>query len=513
MDIGTVVKECQDGSSEAFGILYQAYSLPMLGVIDYYVHNHDIAQDILHDGFIVAFTSIASLKDATKVESWLTTIMKNLSLQYLRKEAEHISIPMSDTSIPEQLAEEREQSDLTWEQLELIIQRLPEGYGKVFRLNVLQGLSHKEIAKLLGISHLTSASQLHHAKVMLRRMINQYRMEMGILSIIAITVFVYHSIIQNHNQVKSFHSDDDNPLLSNLITVDSLTNNTDSITNGRNMPIVSPVQKRICKSLIKKIEHGELETDTINVVLNDSININTDSIIGLPPNPNTEIFIAGNTQDKPIISSPKDKWAFSISYSGAIGQANNSHYRVPDISSGIPGDDMEEKQSIRHYMPITLGVSVGKSFSSQWGVESGVRYTFLRTDVFNENKYSRSEKVYRIHYIGIPLKVNYKVFQTNKISIYGQTGFVLDVPIHGSSKVSEYYPNVSSPTINKYNLNMPLQWSVEGGIGIQYQFTLSIGVYAEPSFKYYFKSGSEINTIRQDKPFEFTIPIGVKFTW
>ena len=90
MDIDAVVKDCQNGSKEAFGVLYQTFSLPMRGVIGYYVRNNDVVQDILHDGFIVAFTSIENLKDVSKIEAWLTTIMKNLALQYLRKEAEHL---------------------------------------------------------------------------------------------------------------------------------------------------------------------------------------------------------------------------------------------------------------------------------------------------------------------------------------------------------------------------------------------------------------------------------------
>ena len=88
MDIESIVADCKNGNSDAFGVLYRTFSLPMLGVIGYYLHYQDVAKDILHDGFIVAYTSISSLKDGAKIESWLTTIMKNLSLQYLRKEAE-----------------------------------------------------------------------------------------------------------------------------------------------------------------------------------------------------------------------------------------------------------------------------------------------------------------------------------------------------------------------------------------------------------------------------------------
>ena len=153
MDKVSLVRQCQSGDREAFGILYQTYLAPMREVVSYYIHNTDIKQDILHDGFLIAFTSIGSLRNGAKIEAWLTSIMKNLSLQYLKDESSHISVPMSDTAIADNAITSADNArELTWEELDKIIDKLPEGYGKVFRLAVLDGLSHKEIAALLGIA-------------------------------------------------------------------------------------------------------------------------------------------------------------------------------------------------------------------------------------------------------------------------------------------------------------------------------------------------------------------------
>lgn len=66
MDKVSLVKQCQSGDREAFGILYQTYLAPMREVVAYYIHNADIEQDVLHDGFLIAFTSIGSLKNGVK---------------------------------------------------------------------------------------------------------------------------------------------------------------------------------------------------------------------------------------------------------------------------------------------------------------------------------------------------------------------------------------------------------------------------------------------------------------
>ena len=68
MDIESIVADCKNSDSDAFGVLYRTFSLPMMGVIGYYIHNQDVAKDILHDGFIVAYTSISTLKEDAKVE-------------------------------------------------------------------------------------------------------------------------------------------------------------------------------------------------------------------------------------------------------------------------------------------------------------------------------------------------------------------------------------------------------------------------------------------------------------
>lgn len=511
-DIEAIVRDCQLGNRDAFGVLYQTFSLPMRGVIDYYVHNNDTAQDILHDGFIIAFTSIESLKDASKVESWLTTIMKNLALQYLRREAEHFTIPISETTIPEQLAEQKADIDITWEQLESIINKLPDGYGKVFRLNVLKGLSHKEIAKLLGISHLTSASQLHHAKALLRRMICQYRMEMGIFSVLIAIIFIIYNFISRRNVQEELSNPNHDSILSNNNTIiESKTNQPDSIKQNNGNLLISGSHNSQPLAEEKEIAKVEIKEDTGCDVQPDSIP--SDTISKMPIMPHDERLISHVDQYIPVKHSNKSNWNFSLAYSGTMGQGNHLKYRVPDISSGMPGQEMEENKKTKHYMPVTVGFSFSKGISSRWSIESGLRYTYLRTDILIENKYNRTETINKIHYIGIPLKLNYKIFRTEQFSIYGQTGFALDIPVNGRSYSYDYNYNEISPIFSKYRLNMPLQWSIEGGLGIQYQFTPSISIYAEPSFNYYFNSGSEVNTIRQDKPFEFTIPIGIRLTW
>ncbi|WP_290388299.1 sigma-70 family RNA polymerase sigma factor [uncultured Duncaniella sp.] len=512
MDKVSLVKQCQSGDREAFGILYQTYLAPMREVVAYYIHNADIEQDVLHDGFLIAFTSIGSLKNGAKIEAWLTSIMKNVSLQYLKDESSHISVPMSDTAIADNtVASVDNARELTWEELDKIINKLPDGYGKVFRLAVLDGLSHKEIAALLGIAPHSSSSQLTHAKAMLRRMITQYRVEMGILSILGIILLIWHGLFKNREDapstpVISKNADKETPLVTDSI-VDANSGN-DSI---------APSPKMLYKAIQypetqKNIAEVTISTDSIPAVKNDSIT--NDTIRVIPNIINREELIA--QENYPPQQSEKPDWSLSLAYAGSLEQNDLNRYRIPnpdhpDVEG--PDGEIEVTEKTRHYMPLVIGLSVNKSLTSRWSVETGLRYTFLRSDFLSQSKVMDMETIQRIHYIGVPLKFNYRIFTYNGFSLYGQGGSALDIPVNGSQSILEYSPQLGNSTNTTIYIHAPLQWSVEGGLGIQYHFTPSFCIYAEPSFKYYFNPGSDIKTIRQDKPFEFTIPIGLRLTW
>lgn len=513
MDKRYLIQRCQSGDREAFGILYQTYLVRMYRIVAYYVHNQDAVWDILHDGFLIAFASISSLKDAEKVESWLISIMKNLSLQYLKEESSHISVPVSDTEIIHKAGETiDEESGLTWEELDKMISKLPEGYGKVFRLAVLDGLSHKEIAGMLGIAPHSSSSQLTHAKAMLRRMIKQYRMEMGILSIIGILLLVWHWATDRNEDkhatpVISHNADKELPLATD--SIDSANSATDDGAQNSRM-IYRTIQRPVYH---QNIAETTIAADSVPAVMNDSIA--NDTVMLSPNIVNRERLIV-HEDVRSVKHIENRDWSLALAYSGSLGQNDLNRYRIPDPDMSDANDPIEEievTEKSHHYMPLVIGLSVNKTLTSRWSIETGLRYTFLRSEFLSESELMNRETTQRIHYIGIPLKFNYRIFTYRGFSLYGQGGGALDIPVYGTRSVWEYQPREGAVSTDEFHIHAPVQWSVEGGLGVQYHFTPSFSIYAEPSFRYYFNTGSDIRTIRQDKPFEFTLPIGLRFTW
>ncbi len=170
-----LIKGCRAGENSARKQLYTLYSNQMLAICYRYTGDMDAAHDVLHDGFIKIFTHF-SFRGDSSLSTWITKVMITQSLDYLRKQKRINKVMAYEEEYPEvvdgSLAENYDK--ISEEQLLVFIAELPEGCRTVFNLFVLEGKSHKEIAELLHIKEHSSTSQLHRAKSLLIKKINEY---------------------------------------------------------------------------------------------------------------------------------------------------------------------------------------------------------------------------------------------------------------------------------------------------------------------------------------------------
>ncbi len=129
------------------------------------VSNRDDAHDALQDAFIQVFRDIAQYRFDSTLGAWIKTIVVRTSLKQLSKNRKLAFADLDETKSNEMILIP---DTLNSEYLEKIILSLPDGYRTVFLLTEVEGYSHEETAKMLGISTGTSKSQLHHAKKMLK---------------------------------------------------------------------------------------------------------------------------------------------------------------------------------------------------------------------------------------------------------------------------------------------------------------------------------------------------------
>ncbi|MEI6815536.1 MAG: RNA polymerase sigma factor [Bacteroidota bacterium] len=186
MDINDLVKGCLAGNQQHFDTLYDTYSKRLYHICMRYSGDEDEAKDILQDGFIKVFVQLKTFDMAKGTfDGWIKRIFVNTSIDYFRKKSHNIN-SVSLENVSDHLMHEDENDepvyDLTTDQIMDMVRELPTGYRLVFNLYVVEEMSHKQIATMLGISENTSKTQLFKAKKALQRKITEHMMDCQINS-------------------------------------------------------------------------------------------------------------------------------------------------------------------------------------------------------------------------------------------------------------------------------------------------------------------------------------------
>ena len=561
------IDACKNGDKEALGELYTTYANRLLGVCRHYVKDDNSAHDILHDAFIIIFMSIQDLKDESKLEGWMITIVRNLSLKYLQN-TEKEAIPLSCLNIEIQEAACEEQKKIEFGLLLSAIESLPEGNREVFKLSVLEGLSHKEIGEQLGINPHSSSSQLFRAKKTLRAMLIKYWM----LFLLPILIPVYIYIATRD---KTVETSDNGPTATNThksqskyvqkglgtlkkeesrySTSPSISGNAGRGSAGAIVPEGNIALQVSTDSAITEQRALPFNVDSLQKHLAIGIGIN-ESLYCIPQTPQDKMIALNERMDFNVCNKEKYPWTFNLGYSsnaGANGAVSNLDYlSLVDYANGgataklytwadledyyarnnalmdsverarmslilreHPTDDNGSLGEVAHHCrPKTFGLSINKQLSPKWTFGTGITYTRLKSEFESEYNKARLVKTQKIDYVGIPLKLTYQVWSKGRFNAYMTGGMAFEMPVH-SSLEKKYIITADSSYTLKRDIKPRYQWSVNLGVGVQYKLFKPFSLYLEPNMFYYFRNSSNLETYRTEHPFIITVPFGLRLTW
>lgn len=168
--------------------------------------------------------------------------------------------------------------------------------------------------------------------------------------------------------------------------------------------------------------------------------------------------------------------------------------------------------NIRHKQPINVGISLRYRLNDKFGIESGLTYSYLSSELTAGSENNRYETKQTLQYIGIPLNINYCLWENKRWYFYASAGGKVDKCISGKSD-TDYILNGKVTSSDEENVRVkPLQFSVNASAGMQVKVTSLLGVFAEPGISYYFDNGSSIETIYKEKPLNFNIKLGLRFS-
>ena len=202
----------------------------------------------------------------------------------------------------------------------------------------------------------------------------------------------------------------------------------------------------------------------------------------------------------------------TATYVEAVGPDNVIWADNPQLGIGIFNQGKSVKTEYKHRLPVRVGLNVAYRLTDRLSVESGVSYTRLSSDMKDGTKDNYSSGSQKLDYIGVPLNVKYRAFGYRRLSVYASAGLLTEKCVSGKT-THEY---VISGEKKKHEAEdvaaKPWQLSVNAALGAQFDVLRNVGVYVEPGVSYYFDDRSTLSTIYKEKPLNFNLNLGVRYT-
>lgn len=162
-----LVKECLKQNPLAQKRLYDRFAEQMLGICYRYTKSMNDAEEVLQQGFIKVFHNLHQYRSDGELGGWIRRIMVNTAINYLKRRPQYqLDLGFEDSSL-HPVDDSQPDMRLNMKDLLNLIRQLPAGYQTIFNLHAVEGFTHVEIAKMMGISEGTSRSQYSRARGLL----------------------------------------------------------------------------------------------------------------------------------------------------------------------------------------------------------------------------------------------------------------------------------------------------------------------------------------------------------
>lgn len=437
-----------------------------------------------------------------------------------------------------------------------MIEALPEGYRTVFRLYCIDGLSHREIADLLRIKEKSSSANLSRARALLSDAIRQYWRDQedgsspegwarilgkmrraaarrNLMLLLALLLPAASLLLWRQNQQNQV------PAVADVRLIEEVRPSV--IVHG---PLERPRP-------LRNISYAVLDHEGLAMIPEDAEGVAApdvyeamDTTAVSPVAERDAVAGAGQYIADAFFDFPEDapepRSRFSLSFragSGTIRRYEDvSLESMPYIAALTfmntvdPGALPEEKANhsnaipwylanyvnppapetrgrgplvnnftpasanrYRHDLPVTFGVSARMDLNERFGIESGLEYTYMHSDV--ESVVGQLDQ--HLHFIGVPLRVDTRLRSWNGLDLYVGLGGKVEKCVAAS------LGRVECEEIR-------LQWSAGAFAGLQYELGPRVHLYFQPDFSYSFTK-TDLVTYRTENPLVFSLNAGLRF--
>jgi len=187
---------------------------------------------------------------------------------------------------------------------------------------------------------------------------------------------------------------------------------------------------------------------------------------------------------------------------------------IPDpTAGGIYGEEYllasykaiqrNQQGNAKHHAPVSVGLQVAFGIAPRLSLSTGLVYTRTSSDFYPYAPSSNYNVHQVLHYVGIPVGLNYEFWQSGGFHAYVMAGAEADYNVKNDTE---------EEGVKKENAKRDrVQFSGKASLGAQYDITSKVGLYIEPGAKYYFDNGSHVENTFKDKKLNFNLQFGLRF--
>ncbi len=196
----------------------------------------------------------------------------------------------------------------------------------------------------------------------------------------------------------------------------------------------------------------------------------------------------------------------------SIGSDNSGWEDNPVLGILLFNRGKDIKTSVKHRLPVRVGLTVAWDFNDRMGIESGLSYTRLSSDVRegSDSHYFTGEQ--KLQYIGVPVNFKYRAFSLRRLDFYASAGILGEKCVSADVDKKFVIDNQDKGGAKERLRDRPFQLSVNASVGLQFNIINKVGLFVEPGVSYYFDDGSSIRHVYRDRPLNFNLNTGLRFT-
>ena len=227
------------------------------------------------------------------------------------------------------------------------------------------------------------------------------------------------------------------------------------------------------------------------------------------PEVSAEDYFAKLEAEEAATKTKKPAQRAALKLGGTVG-GNDAHFTGlahPAYSSGGPYSGVTETSVSVYGIPVSAGISGRFHITDKFAVSAGVNWSLLTRTFAGKYKTAEGDITHTMQYIGIPLSVSYDLIDSRTLMFYCYAGGSAEKAVSSKYYI---YADSTSPLYAE-SVKTP-QFGVFGGIGVEFKLTDHLGLYADPSVKYWFP-GNQPKSIRTDKPLMFSLEAGLRFNF